>query len=102
MRSAKEKPVRVYARAHHHDGGNVQRRHAHATIVPRALIEVCPRWFHSYPIFGLILLHFFWGVRADLGEWTLYAVASALIMATRLPPVARRLPRFRQRLAGIR
>ncbi|MEQ6889244.1 protein-methionine-sulfoxide reductase heme-binding subunit MsrQ [Halomonas sp. CS7] len=52
----------------------------------------------SYPILGLILLHFFWGVRADLGEWTLYATASALIMATRLPPVARRLPRLRQRL----
>ncbi|MFG6159178.1 protein-methionine-sulfoxide reductase heme-binding subunit MsrQ [Halomonas sp. 1390] len=54
----------------------------------------------AYPILGLILLHFFWGVRADLGEWTLYATASALIMATRLPPVARRLPRFRKRLAS--
>ncbi|MDT8880105.1 hypothetical protein RSO68_11515 [Halomonas saccharevitans] len=50
----------------------------------------------SYPILGLILLHFFWGVRADLGEWTLYATASALIMATCLPPVARSLPKFRQ------
>ncbi|WP_046078283.1 protein-methionine-sulfoxide reductase heme-binding subunit MsrQ [Halomonas sp. HG01] len=54
----------------------------------------------SYPILGLILLHFLWVVRADLGEWTLYALASALIMATRLPPVARSLPRFRQRLAN--
>ncbi|RAH36295.1 protein-methionine-sulfoxide reductase heme-binding subunit MsrQ [Halomonas sp. SL1] len=56
----------------------------------------------AYPILGLILLHFFWGVRADLGEWTLYATVSVLIMATRLPPVARRLPRIRLRLAGIR
>ncbi|MFG6178456.1 protein-methionine-sulfoxide reductase heme-binding subunit MsrQ [Halomonas sp. THAF12] len=54
----------------------------------------------AYPILGLILLHFFWGVRADLGEWTLYATVSVLIMATRLPPVARRLPRFRQRFAN--
>ncbi|SDF82409.1 hypothetical protein SAMN05216571_102174 [Onishia taeanensis] len=43
-----------------------------------------------------------WVVRADLGEWTLYATVSVLIMAAHLPPVARRLPRFRQRLAGIR
>ncbi|WP_108445171.1 protein-methionine-sulfoxide reductase heme-binding subunit MsrQ [Halomonas denitrificans] len=55
----------------------------------------------AYPILGLILLHFFWGVRADLGEWTLYATVSALIMATRLPPVARSLPRVRQRLTGV-
>ncbi|WP_425268692.1 hypothetical protein [Halomonas aestuarii] len=54
----------------------------------------------SYPILGMILLHFLWVVRADLGEWTLYATVSALIMATRLPPVARHLPRFRQRLAS--
>ncbi|MBB3141102.1 protein-methionine-sulfoxide reductase heme-binding subunit MsrQ [Halomonas organivorans] len=54
----------------------------------------------AYPILGLILLHFLWVVRADLVEWTLYATASALIMATRLPPVARGLPKLRQRLAS--
>ncbi|MDR5902473.1 protein-methionine-sulfoxide reductase heme-binding subunit MsrQ [Halomonas icarae] len=53
----------------------------------------------SYSILGLVLLHFFWVVRADLREWAAYAVAAALIMATRLPPVARKLPRLRQRLA---
>lgn len=39
-------------------------------------------------------------VRADLGAWVMYALASALLMAARLPPVARRLPRLRQRLAS--
>ena len=55
---------------------------------------------HAYPILGLILLHFFWVVRADLGEWAMYAAIAALVMATRLPPVARSLPRLRYRLAG--
>ncbi|WP_302139117.1 protein-methionine-sulfoxide reductase heme-binding subunit MsrQ [Halomonas alkalicola] len=50
----------------------------------------------AYPILGLVLLHFFWVVRADLKEWVMYAVAAALIMATRLPPVARALPRVRR------
>jgi len=54
----------------------------------------------AYPILGLILLHFFWVVRADLGEWAMYAAIAALVMATRLPPVARSLPRLRYRLAG--
>lgn len=52
----------------------------------------------SYSILGLVLLHFFWVVRADLREWATYAVVATLIMATRLPPVARKLPRLRQRL----
>lgn len=54
----------------------------------------------SYPILVLILLHFLWVVRANLGEWTMYVTASALIMATRLPPVAIRLPGVRQRLTS--
>lgn len=54
----------------------------------------------AYPILGLILLHFLWVVRADLGEWVMYAAIAALVMATRLPPVARTLPRIRYRLAG--
>ncbi|MEQ5801365.1 protein-methionine-sulfoxide reductase heme-binding subunit MsrQ [Halomonas sp. H10-9-1] len=52
----------------------------------------------AYPILGLVLLHFFWVVRADLGEWAMYAAIAALVMATRLPPVARTLPRIRYRL----
>ncbi|GAA5174509.1 protein-methionine-sulfoxide reductase heme-binding subunit MsrQ [Modicisalibacter zincidurans] len=54
----------------------------------------------AYPILGLVLLHFLWVVRADLGQWTMYAMVSALVMATRLPPVARMLPKLRQRLAS--
>ncbi|MGM0913956.1 MAG: protein-methionine-sulfoxide reductase heme-binding subunit MsrQ [Pseudomonadota bacterium] len=53
----------------------------------------------AYPILGLVLLHFLWVVRADLGEWAMYAAIAALVMATRLPPVARTLPRIRYRLA---
>ena len=53
----------------------------------------------SYPILGLVLLHFFWVVRADLGEWAMYAALAALIMATRLPLVARTLPRLRYRFS---
>ncbi|MEA2119004.1 protein-methionine-sulfoxide reductase heme-binding subunit MsrQ [Halovibrio sp. HP20-50] len=53
----------------------------------------------AYPILGLVLLHFFWVVRADMGEWAAYALAAALIMATRLPPVAGTLPKIRYRLS---
>ena len=53
----------------------------------------------AYVILGLVLLHFFWVVRADLSEWAAYAAVSALIMATRLPPVAHRLPKLRYRLS---
>ncbi|MGJ7460115.1 protein-methionine-sulfoxide reductase heme-binding subunit MsrQ [Halomonas sp. MA07-2] len=55
----------------------------------------------SYPILGLVLLHFFWVVRADLGEWTMYAAIAALVMATRLPPVARTLPTVRYRFNRV-
>ena len=53
----------------------------------------------SYAILGLVLLHFFWAVRADMQEWAMYAAIAALIMATRLPPVARTLPKLRHRLS---
>lgn len=53
----------------------------------------------SYVILGLVLLHFFWVVRADMSEWAIYATAAALIMATRLPPIARTLPKLRYRLS---
>jgi len=51
----------------------------------------------AYPILGLGLLHMLWVVRADLEEWTLYALAGALLMLLRLPPIARRLPSLRMR-----
>ncbi|WP_394423690.1 protein-methionine-sulfoxide reductase heme-binding subunit MsrQ [Vreelandella stevensii] len=64
------------------------------------------RWKHlhkfAYVILALVLLHFFWVVRADLREWAVYAAVSALIMATRLPPVARTLPKLRQRASQLR
>ncbi|MBT2773026.1 protein-methionine-sulfoxide reductase heme-binding subunit MsrQ [Halomonas sp. ISL-60] len=53
----------------------------------------------SYAILGLVLLHFFWVVRADMQEWAMYAAIAALIMATRLPPVARSLPKLRYRFS---
>ncbi|SER87910.1 sulfoxide reductase heme-binding subunit YedZ [Vreelandella subterranea] len=53
----------------------------------------------SYAILGLVLLHFFWVVRADMGEWAMYAVIGALVMATRLPPVSRSLPKLRYQLS---
>jgi sulfoxide reductase heme-binding subunit YedZ len=53
----------------------------------------------SYAILGLVLLHFFWVVRADMGEWAIYAAIGALVMATRLPPVSRTLPKLRHRLS---
>jgi len=53
----------------------------------------------SYAILGLVLLHFFWVVRADMQEWAMYAAMAVLIMVTRLPPVARSLPKLRYRFS---
>ncbi|WP_245391701.1 protein-methionine-sulfoxide reductase heme-binding subunit MsrQ [Salinicola aestuarinus] len=50
-----------------------------------------------YPVLALGLLHFFWVVRADMEQWSLYAATGALLMILRLPVVARQLPRLRQR-----
>lgn len=47
-----------------------------------------------YVILGLGLLHMLWIVRADLKEWAVYASIGALLIALRLPPVARRIPRL--------
>ncbi|MGF6114556.1 protein-methionine-sulfoxide reductase heme-binding subunit MsrQ [Pseudomonas frederiksbergensis] len=47
-----------------------------------------------YVILGLGLLHMLWIVRADLKEWAIYASIGALLIALRLPPVARRIPRL--------
>jgi sulfoxide reductase heme-binding subunit YedZ len=47
-----------------------------------------------YVILGLGLLHMLWIVRADLKEWAVYASVGALLIALRLPPVARRIPRL--------
>jgi len=51
----------------------------------------------SYLILGLGLLHFLWIVRADLKEWSLYAVIGALLLILRIPAIARRIPRIYKR-----
>ncbi|MFY0728491.1 protein-methionine-sulfoxide reductase heme-binding subunit MsrQ [Pseudomonas sp. NFX15] len=48
----------------------------------------------AYVILGLGLLHMLWIVRADLKEWVVYAVIGVLLLALRLPPLARRIPRL--------
>jgi sulfoxide reductase heme-binding subunit YedZ len=47
-----------------------------------------------YAILGLGLLHMLWIVRADLKEWAVYASIGALLLVTRIPAVARRIPRL--------
>jgi sulfoxide reductase heme-binding subunit YedZ len=47
-----------------------------------------------YVILGLGLLHMLWIVRADLKEWAVYASLGALLLVTRIPAVARRIPRL--------
>lgn len=47
-----------------------------------------------YVIVGLGLLHFLWIVRADLKEWSVYAVIGVVLLLMRLPAVLQRLPRF--------
>ena len=47
-----------------------------------------------YVILGLGLLHFLWIVRADLKEWTVYAVIGGLLMLLRVPSIEKRIPRL--------
>ena len=51
----------------------------------------------AYVILGLGLLHMLWIVRADLKEWAVYASIGGLLLMLRLPPVVRRIPRFKAR-----
>ncbi|WLI28680.1 protein-methionine-sulfoxide reductase heme-binding subunit MsrQ [Pseudomonas rhodesiae] len=48
-----------------------------------------------YVILGLGLLHMLWIVRADLKEWAIYAFIGTLLLALRLPPLMRRIPRLK-------
>ncbi|MDX9671033.1 MULTISPECIES: protein-methionine-sulfoxide reductase heme-binding subunit MsrQ [unclassified Pseudomonas] len=48
----------------------------------------------AYVILGLGLLHMLWIVRADLEEWAIYAFIGAVLLALRIPPVMRRIPRL--------
>lgn len=47
-----------------------------------------------YVVLGLGLLHMLWIARADLKEWAIYASIGAVLLALRLPAVARRIPRL--------
>lgn len=51
----------------------------------------------AYVILCLGLLHFLWVVRADLKEWTVYAVIGAGLLLLRVPGIARRIPRLSPR-----
>lgn len=55
----------------------------------------------AYAVLGLGLLHFLWIVRADLEEWSIYALVGALLMALRIPAVVLRLPRLRRKTANL-
>ncbi|KFE44421.1 protein-methionine-sulfoxide reductase heme-binding subunit MsrQ [Pseudomonas syringae] len=50
-----------------------------------------------YVILGLGLLHMLWIVRADLKEWALYAVIGIALVLMRIPIIARRIQRVRQK-----
>ncbi|MCM2972247.1 protein-methionine-sulfoxide reductase heme-binding subunit MsrQ [Larsenimonas suaedae] len=60
------------------------------------------RWkrVHSlvYGVLLLVLLHFFWVVRADMAEWAGYALAGAALLLLRLDALSRRLPALGRRL----
>ncbi|WP_028623046.1 protein-methionine-sulfoxide reductase heme-binding subunit MsrQ [Pseudomonas sp. Ant30-3] len=47
-----------------------------------------------YGVLALGLLHMLWIARADLKEWAIYATIGAVLLALRLPGVARRIPRL--------
>lgn len=53
-----------------------------------------------YGILALGLLHMLWVVRADLKEWSLYALIGVFLMVLRIPAVARRLPLIRSKSPG--
>ncbi|WP_445618921.1 protein-methionine-sulfoxide reductase heme-binding subunit MsrQ [Kushneria sp. Sum13] len=45
----------------------------------------------------LVLLHFFWVVRADMTQWSGYALAGIVLMLLRIPVISRALGRVRPR-----
>ena len=47
-----------------------------------------------YVILGLGLLHMLWIVRADLKEWAIFAFIGVFLLALRIPPLTRRIPRL--------
>lgn len=68
-----------------------------ATSHRRAMRRLGKSWkrLHRlvYAVLILGLLHYFWIVRADLGEWAIYALAGLLLLVLRLPPVTKEFSR---------
>lgn len=56
----------------------------------------------AYIVLALVLVHFLWVVRADMGEWSLYAAIAAGLMLLRIPRIAKALPRLHKRIAPSR
>ncbi|MBD9416738.1 protein-methionine-sulfoxide reductase heme-binding subunit MsrQ [Pseudomonas sp. PDM16] len=54
-----------------------------------------------YPILGLALLHVLWVVRADIGEWLVYAACAGALMLLRLPSVATALSVAREKMTKL-
>lgn len=53
-----------------------------------------------YPTLLVVLIHMLWVVRADAGRWALYASIGMLLLASRLPPIQRKLVKAGARLRG--
>ncbi|WP_457808175.1 protein-methionine-sulfoxide reductase heme-binding subunit MsrQ [Kushneria sp. EE4] len=54
-----------------------------------------------YIALALVLLHFFWVVRADMAQWSGYALAGAVLMILRIPVISRALGRVRPRRGSV-
>lgn len=72
-----------------------------AASSPRAIAYRLGNWWKRihwliYPALLLALLHFFWIVRADLGEWGYYAACSLILLVVRIPVITHLLKRIGQ------
>lgn len=54
-----------------------------------------------YVILGLGLLHMLWIVRADLKEWSLYAVIGVVLLSMRIPMIAKRIQRVKAKKNAV-
>lgn len=54
-----------------------------------------------YVILGLGLLHMLWIVRADLKEWSIYAVIGVGLLIMRIPMVAKRIQRVKAKRSAV-
>ncbi|WP_426143105.1 protein-methionine-sulfoxide reductase heme-binding subunit MsrQ [Pseudomonas sp. DWP3-1-2] len=54
-----------------------------------------------YVILGLGLLHMLWIVRADLKEWSIYAVIGVGLLIMRIPMIAKRIQRVKAKRSAV-